>query len=90
MKTDSRLLPDGRRVGPLSWGCWRLVTEDVSEARRRMETALSLGVNMIDTLTSTDSTGAAQPSGKASRPSAVCWRSPRVCVRTWYWPRKVA
>ncbi|MXW61704.1 MAG: aldo/keto reductase [Acidimicrobiaceae bacterium] len=49
MKTDSRLLPDGRRVGPLSWGCWRLVTEDVSEARRRMETALSLGMNMIDT-----------------------------------------
>ena len=49
MKTDSRLLPDGRRVGPLSWGCWRLVTDDVSEARRRMETALSLGMNMIDT-----------------------------------------
>ena len=49
MKTDSRLLPDGRRVGPLSWGCWRLVTDDISEARRRMETALSLGMNMIDT-----------------------------------------
>jgi len=49
MKTDSRRLPDGRRVGPLSWGCWRLVTDDVSEARRRMETALSLGMNMIDT-----------------------------------------
>ena len=49
MKTDSRLLPDGRRVGPLSWGCWRLVTDDVSEARHRMETALSLGMNMIDT-----------------------------------------
>lgn len=49
MKADSRLLPDGRRIGPLSWGCWRLVTEDVSEARRRMETALSLGMNMIDT-----------------------------------------
>ena len=49
MKTDSRVLPDGRGVGPLSWGCWRLVTDDVSEARRRMETALSLGMNMIDT-----------------------------------------
>ena len=49
MKTDSRLLPDGRGVGPLSWGCWRLVTDDISEARRRMETALSLGMNMIDT-----------------------------------------
>ena len=49
MKTDSRVLPDGRRVGPLSWGCWRLVTDDISEARRRMETALSLGMNMIDT-----------------------------------------
>ena len=49
MKTDSRLLPDGRGVGPLSWGCWRLVTDDVPEARRRMETALSLGMNMIDT-----------------------------------------
>ena len=48
MKTDSRALPDGRRVGPLSWGCWRLVTDDVSEARRRMDTALSLGMNMID------------------------------------------
>ena len=33
----------------MSWGCWRLVTDDVSEARRRMETALSLGMNMIDT-----------------------------------------
>lgn len=49
METDSRLLPDGPRIGPLSWGCWRLVTEDVSEAQRRMETALSLGMNMIDT-----------------------------------------
>ncbi len=49
MKTDSRALPDGRRVGALSWGCWRLVTDDVSEARRRMDTALSLGMNMIDT-----------------------------------------
>ena len=48
MQTDSRVLPDGRRVGPLSWGCWRLVTEDVSEARRRMDAALSLGMNMID------------------------------------------
>ena len=33
----------------MSWGCWRLVTDDISEARRRMETALSLGMNMIDT-----------------------------------------
>ena len=49
MKTDSRVLPDGRRVGSLSWGCWRLVTDDIPEARRRMETALSLGMNMIDT-----------------------------------------
>ncbi len=49
MKTDSRVLPDGRRVGPLSWGCWRLVTDDVSEARRRMETALSFQMTMIDT-----------------------------------------
>ena len=49
MKTDSRVLPDGRRIGPLSWGCWRLVTDDISEARRRMETALSLQMNMIDT-----------------------------------------
>ena len=49
MKTDSRALPDGRRVGALSWGAWRLVTDDISEARRRTETALSLGMNMIDT-----------------------------------------
>ncbi len=48
MKTDTRVLPDGRKVGPISWGCWRLVTDDINQARQTLEVALSLGMNMID------------------------------------------
>ena len=48
MRTDPRTLPDGRSVGALSWGCWRLVTAEVPEARRLVESAVGLGMNMLD------------------------------------------
>ena len=35
-------------VGPLAFGCWRLTTESVDEARGLIETALDLGMNLVD------------------------------------------
>ena len=48
MKAKPRSLPDGRTVGPISWGCWRLVTSEVGEATTLVERALDLGMNMLD------------------------------------------
>jgi aryl-alcohol dehydrogenase-like predicted oxidoreductase len=36
-------------VGPLAFGCWRLVGSDVAAARELVETALELDMNLIDT-----------------------------------------
>lgn len=36
-------------VGPLGYGCWRLINMSVSDARARIETALDNGMNLIDT-----------------------------------------
>lgn len=49
MRTNSRTLPGGATVGPISWGCWRLVTAEVAEATALVERALDLGMNMLDT-----------------------------------------
>ncbi|MBT8207599.1 MAG: aldo/keto reductase [Acidimicrobiia bacterium] len=35
-------------VGPLAFGCWRLVNMDVTAARANVETALAAGMNLID------------------------------------------
>lgn len=36
-------------VGPLGYGCWRFTTSSVDEARTLIETALDVGMNLIDT-----------------------------------------
>jgi predicted oxidoreductase len=36
-------------VGALSFGCWRFTTSDVAEAGALIDTALELGMNLIDT-----------------------------------------
>ncbi len=38
-----------RSVGALSFGCWRFTTGDLTEAGRLIDTALELGMNLIDT-----------------------------------------
>jgi len=45
-----RPLPSGvAPVGPLGFGCWRLTTSSVGQATELIETALGLGMNLIDT-----------------------------------------
>jgi predicted oxidoreductase len=39
----------GRDVGPFSFGCWRFVGADDREADAVVETALDLGMNLVDT-----------------------------------------
>ncbi len=38
----------GKEVGPLAFGCWRLVGDDVADATQRIETALDNGLTLID------------------------------------------
>jgi predicted oxidoreductase len=47
--TSPRDLGDELSVGPLGYGCWRLVNMSVADARARIEQALSSGMNLIDT-----------------------------------------
>lgn len=47
--TSPRHLADGTAIGPLGYGCWRLVNMSVADARLRIEHAVSLGMNLIDT-----------------------------------------
>ncbi len=47
-KTPRPLGPD-LEVGPLAFGCWRLVAMSPDDARRRVEIALDGGMNLIDT-----------------------------------------
>lgn len=50
VRTGVRALPAGLdAVGPLGFGCWRLTTDDVDRARTLVETALDLGMNLVDT-----------------------------------------
>ena len=50
VKTGARALPGGLdAVGPLGFGCWRLTTDDLGEAQGLVETALDLGMNLVDT-----------------------------------------
>lgn len=51
--TDSLVNADRRRlgsfeVGPLAFGCWRLTTDSVADARALVEVALDLGMNLVD------------------------------------------
>lgn len=36
-------------VGPIGFGCWRFTNENLAESRTVLETALDLGMNLIDT-----------------------------------------
>ena len=38
----------GKQVGPLAFGCWRLVGDNVADATQRIETALDNGLTLID------------------------------------------
>jgi len=40
---------NGLTSGPLAFGCWRFVGMSPDEAQERLETALDLGMNLIDT-----------------------------------------
>jgi len=44
-----RMIGTELEVGPLGFGTWRLVAMPVAEAQTRIETALSCGMNLIDT-----------------------------------------
>jgi len=47
--TEPRELGPGLRVGPLGFGCWRLVAMSPAQARARVEAALDAGMNLVDT-----------------------------------------
>ncbi|MFN8017639.1 MAG: aldo/keto reductase [Acidimicrobiales bacterium] len=40
---------DDIEVGPLAFGCWRMVGDDVAHARELVETAIELEMNLVDT-----------------------------------------
>ena len=43
-----RALGEHLQVGPLAFGCWRLVNMPVARAQALVETALDLGMNLVD------------------------------------------
>ena len=47
--TAPRSLGQNFQIGPLGYGCWRLVAMSVSDAQARIECALDHGMNLIDT-----------------------------------------
>jgi predicted oxidoreductase len=47
--TTPRALGQDLQIGPLGYGCWRLVNMSVADARVRVEKALACGMNLIDT-----------------------------------------
>ncbi|MGB1655644.1 MAG: aldo/keto reductase [Acidimicrobiales bacterium] len=50
VRAGGRAMPAGlNAIGPLGFGCWRLTTEQTSHAQALIETALDLGMNLIDT-----------------------------------------
>ncbi|NOT40479.1 MAG: aldo/keto reductase [Alphaproteobacteria bacterium] len=48
MKTTHRLGQSALEVGPIAYGLWRFVGNDVKAARTRIETALDAGMTLID------------------------------------------
>jgi predicted oxidoreductase len=49
VRREPRDLGPDLRVGPIAFGCWRLVAMSPGEARRRVETALDAGLDLVDT-----------------------------------------
>ena len=48
VRTGSRALGPDFQVGPLAFGCWRLVGMTPLQARERVEAALDAGMNLVD------------------------------------------
>ena len=46
--TDRRAVGPDLTVGPLAFGCWRLVAMSTAEARARVELALDAGLDLVD------------------------------------------
>lgn len=49
VRTGPRPIGPELRVGPLGFGCWRLVAMTPAAARERVEAALDAGMNLVDT-----------------------------------------
>jgi len=49
VRIGPRPLGSELRVGPLGFGCWRLVALTPAEARERVEAAIDAGMNLVDT-----------------------------------------
>lgn len=49
VRTAPRSLGPDFQVGPLGFGCWRLVDMSPADARARVEAALDAGMNLVDT-----------------------------------------
>lgn len=49
VRREPRSVGLGLRIGPLGFGCWRLVAMSTKDARARVETALTAGMNLVDT-----------------------------------------
>ncbi len=50
VQTGHRSLPAGLDpIGPLGFGTWRFTTDDLAAARELVDTALDLGMNLVDT-----------------------------------------
>ena len=48
VRTERRALGPDITVGPLAFGCWRLVAMSTAEARERVELALDAGLDLVD------------------------------------------
>ena len=48
VRTERRAIGPDLDVGPLAFGCWRLVAMSTAEARERVELALDAGLDLVD------------------------------------------
>ena len=49
VRSERRAIGPDMTVGPLAFGCWRLVAMSTADARERVELALASGLDLIDT-----------------------------------------
>ena len=83
--TEPRVLPGGLDpIGPLGFGTWRFTTDDLAAAQELVETALELGMNLIDTADVYGlDYGGTGFGGNEEVCSARCWRSRPACATGW-------
>ena len=48
VRTNRRAIGPNLTVGPLAFGCWRLVAMSTAEAQQRVELALEAGLDLVD------------------------------------------